>query len=72
MWGLPKDTWLRLIIWLEIGLAIYGAFGWRRSRLADPATTPARATMHLPILATAIIAFIPTMYFAYKVFGTGQ
>ena len=50
MWGLPKDTWLRLIIWLEIGLAIYGIFGWRHSRLADPKSTPARASVHKLIL----------------------
>jgi basic amino acid/polyamine antiporter, APA family len=69
MWGLPEDTWLRLIIWLEIGLMIYGGFGWRRSRLADPATTPARATFHKPIVAIAVLAFIPTMYVAWHVFG---
>ena len=72
MWGLPKDTWLRLIIWLELGLAIYGVFGWRHSRLADPKSTPARASFHKLILGTAIAAFIPTMWFAYRVFGTGQ
>jgi APA family basic amino acid/polyamine antiporter len=72
MWGLPKDTWLRLIIWLEIGLLIYGGFGWRRSRLADPRTTPSRARMHIPILIIAIVAFIPTIYFAIQIFGTGQ
>jgi APA family basic amino acid/polyamine antiporter len=72
MWGLPKDTWLRLIIWLEIGLAIYGGFGWRHSRLADPKTTRARASMHTPILVFTVLAFIPTMWFAIKVFGTGQ
>ena len=69
MWGLPKDTWLRLIIWLEVGLLIYGGFGWRRSRLADPAATPARRRAHLPILAVAIAAFIPTLLVAFRVFG---
>jgi APA family basic amino acid/polyamine antiporter len=72
MWGLPKDTWLRLIIWLELGLAIYGVFGWRHSRLADPKQTPARASVHTVILGTAILAFIPTIWFAIRVFGTGQ
>jgi hypothetical protein len=72
MWGLPKDTWLRLIIWLEAGLLIYGAFGWRRSRLANPRETPARARPHFAILAVAILAFIPTVIFAIRVFGTGQ
>jgi basic amino acid/polyamine antiporter, APA family len=72
MWGLPKDTWLRLIIWMEIGLMIYGGFGWRKSRLADPATTPGRARVHLPILVFAIVTFVVTMFFAFRVFGTGQ
>ncbi len=69
MWGLPKDTWLRLIIWMEIGLLIYGAFGWRRSRLADPKTTPSRARVHVPILVVAIVAFLPTIWVAIETFG---
>ena len=72
MWGLPKDTWLRLIIWMEIGLLIYGGFGWRKSRLADPRETPSRARMHMPILVIAIATFVPTIYFAIKIFGKGQ
>jgi basic amino acid/polyamine antiporter, APA family len=31
MKGLPLDTWLRLIIWLVIGLAIYFGYGVKRS-----------------------------------------
>jgi APA family basic amino acid/polyamine antiporter len=34
MYGLPADTWLRLIIWMAIGLVIYFAFGKNNSRLA--------------------------------------
>jgi APA family basic amino acid/polyamine antiporter len=33
MAGLPSDTWLRLIIWLLIGLVIYFTYGKRNSRL---------------------------------------
>jgi hypothetical protein len=34
MFGLPGDTWLRLAIWLIIGLAIYFFYGRHHSLLA--------------------------------------
>jgi basic amino acid/polyamine antiporter, APA family len=34
MFGLPIDTWVRLAVWLVIGLAIYFGYGAHRSRLA--------------------------------------
>jgi basic amino acid/polyamine antiporter, APA family len=32
MFGLPLDTWLRFVIWLVIGLLIYGFYGVRHGR----------------------------------------
>ncbi len=34
MFGLPGDTWLRLVVWLAIGLAIYFFYGRNHSHLA--------------------------------------
>jgi APA family basic amino acid/polyamine antiporter len=34
MCGLPLDTWLRLAVWLAIGLLIYFTYSAKRSRLA--------------------------------------
>jgi APA family basic amino acid/polyamine antiporter len=33
MYGLPFDTWMRLIIWMLIGLGVYFAYGARHSKL---------------------------------------
>jgi hypothetical protein len=57
---------------MEAGLIIYAGFGWRRSRLADPRETPSRSSIHRPIMAFAIVAFIVTFVYAIMVFGTGQ
>jgi APA family basic amino acid/polyamine antiporter len=36
MTALDIDTWIRLVLWFLIGLAIYFGFGVRHSRLARP------------------------------------
>jgi basic amino acid/polyamine antiporter, APA family len=40
MLGLPLDTWVRLAVWMVIGLGIYFAYGSRRSRTAGVTQSP--------------------------------
>jgi len=67
MSGLPHDTWIRLLLWLEVGLAIYAAYGWRNSRTAE--SSEARKKLNLGVMALAIAGFIPTLIWAIKTFG---
>jgi basic amino acid/polyamine antiporter, APA family len=41
MIALPLDTWLRLVVWLVIGLAIYFGYGRKHSLVARSAAKPA-------------------------------
>jgi basic amino acid/polyamine antiporter, APA family len=36
MFYLDMETWVRLVVWLVIGLAIYFLYGRKHSRLAAP------------------------------------
>jgi APA family basic amino acid/polyamine antiporter len=38
MYSLPGDTWIRLIVWLVIGLLIYFLYGKSHSRIANQAS----------------------------------
>lgn len=48
---LPADTWMRLVIWMLIGLDIYGAYGVRHSVL-EPSTS---GTRHGQTVLTVLI-----------------
>jgi len=39
MLNLSGATWIRFLVWLAVGLAMYGLYGYRRSRLAEGAGT---------------------------------
>jgi len=44
MSALPLRTWMRLLIWLVIGLVIYFSYGIRRSHLANRTAAPSPQT----------------------------
>jgi APA family basic amino acid/polyamine antiporter len=54
MKDLPLATWIRFVVWLAVGLIIYGLYGYRNSRLRTPhgeyGVVPAEAPdlLHLP------------------------
>ena len=41
MYGLPSDTWMRLAVWLVLGLVIYFVYGRSHSRIGNPAASRA-------------------------------
>ncbi|HJU84158.1 MAG TPA: amino acid permease [Holophagaceae bacterium] len=69
MFGLPHDTWIRLLLWLEIGLAIYAFYGWRRSRTGNEGGSEERTRPNTMVVTIAIILFLPTVIWAFKTFG---
>ncbi len=45
MCTLPRDTWIRLVVWMAIGLVIYFVYGVHHSVLNNPKPKPAAETL---------------------------
>jgi basic amino acid/polyamine antiporter, APA family len=43
MYSLPNGTWVRLVVWLAVGLAIYAGYGHRHSKLRTGEVSKGRA-----------------------------
>jgi APA family basic amino acid/polyamine antiporter len=40
MLSLPSETWVRLVVWMAVGISIYFAYGMRKSKLAEQTARP--------------------------------
>ncbi|MFN8300239.1 MAG: amino acid permease [Chitinophagales bacterium] len=62
---LPADTWLRLVVWMALGLDLYYLYGMRRSRLADREGSKLSFIGETaPIVIITILTFIMAAIFA--------
>lgn len=51
---LPADTWIRLVLWMLIGLDVYTAYGLRHSRLEGAAAGRRKGVSALNVLALGL------------------
>ncbi|MEO6902273.1 MAG: amino acid permease [Bacteroidia bacterium] len=66
---LKHDTWLRLIIWMLIGLDVYLWYGLKRSKLAKSSSdggTGSLKPLHLSALALSFLLIIITLFHHYS------
>jgi C-terminus of AA_permease len=75
MFGLPADTWIRLAVWLAIGLLIYFAYGSRQSRIAKAERVCARASyltgLEISVILSSSWKSILSRKFSFKAYSVG-
>ena len=60
MYGLPADTWLRLILWLLLGYAVYASYGAHHSKVRDGAPlTPGWYVGQLGVMLGGLMMTFP-------------
>ncbi len=55
MAGLPLETWERLIVWMQIGLIIYGVYGYHRSVIQRKSGGQSAKTLGAVLLVTGLV-----------------
>ena len=56
MGGLPSETWARLVVWMELGLMLYGAYGYHRSLLQQNAGGKSPKALGTVLLVAGLVA----------------
>ncbi|MBS1807134.1 MAG: amino acid permease [Acidobacteria bacterium] len=70
--SLPLDTWIRLIIWMSIGLVVYFAYSYSHSRLSEESSatletsTIENATPPVAAIVAIILTIILTIWQVWK------
>lgn len=55
---LPADTWIRLVLWMAIGLDVYSAYGVHHSNLAEDTSRKGMMTLNVLGLFTAFLSVL--------------
>jgi APA family basic amino acid/polyamine antiporter len=45
MLNLTTATWIRFVVWMVVGLVVFGLYGVRRSRLRHDGETPTKGDL---------------------------
>jgi len=55
MAGLPLETWERLVVWMQIGLMIYGLYGYHHSVIQQKSGGQSAKTLGIVLLLTGVV-----------------